>query len=172
MQNFLDFEKPLLDIKSKIEELRHLKDSSENIANELSNLQDKYDKTLNELYDNLTPIQKVKVCRHQDRPKFSDIITEIFDKFEIISGDRLFAEDCSIKGGLAKLNEKNYLVIGNDKGNDIDSRVKNNFGMAKPEGYRKAQRLYSLADKFNIPVVTFVDTPGAFPGVEAEDSGQ
>lgn len=172
MQNFLDFEKPLLDIKSKIEELRHLKDSSENIANELSNLQDKYDKTLNELYDNLTPIQKVKVCRHQDRPKFSDIITEIFDKFEIISGDRLFAEDCSIKGGLAKLNEKNYLVIGNDKGNDIDSRVKNNFGMAKPEGYRKAQRLYSLADKFNIPVVTFVDTPGAFPGVEAEDRGQ
>ena len=172
MQNFLDFEKPLLDIKSKIEELRHLKDSSENIANELSNLQDKYDKTLNELYDNLTPIQKVKVCRHQDRPKFSDIITEIFDKFEIISGDRLFAEDCSIKGGLAKLNEKNYLVIGNDKGNDIDSRVKNNFGMAKPEGYRKAQRLYSLADKCNIPVVTFVDTPGAFPGVEAEDRGQ
>jgi len=172
MQNFLDFEKPLLDIKSKIEELRHLKDTSENIANELSNLQDKYDKTLNELYNKLTPIQKVKVCRHQDRPKFSEIITEIFDKFEIISGDRLFAEDCSIKGGLAKLNGKNYLVIGNDKGNDIDSRVKNNFGMAKPEGYRKAQRLYSLADKFNIPVVTFVDTPGAFPGVEAEDRGQ
>lgn len=172
MQNFLDFEKPLLDIKSKIEELRHLKDSSENIANELSNLQDKYDKTLSVLYDKLTPIQKVKVCRHQDRPKFSDIITEIFDKFEIISGDRLFAEDCSIKGGLAKLNGKNYLIIGNDKGNDIDSRVKNNFGMAKPEGYRKAQRLYSLADKFNIPVVTFVDTPGAFPGVEAEDRGQ
>lgn len=172
MQNFLDFEKPLLDIKSKIEELRHLKDSSENIANELSNLQDKYDKTLSDLYNNLTPIQKVKVCRHQDRPKFSDIVTEIFDKFEVISGDRLFAEDCSIKGGLAKLNEKNYLVIGNDKGNDIDSRVKNNFGMAKPEGYRKAQRLYSLADKFNIPVVTFVDTPGAFPGVEAEDRGQ
>jgi acetyl-CoA carboxylase carboxyl transferase subunit alpha len=172
MQNFLDFEKPLLDIKSKIEELRHLKDSSENIANELSNLQDKYDKTLSDLYDKLTPIQKVKVCRHQDRPKFSEIITEIFDKFEVISGDRLFAEDCSIKGGLAKLNEKNYLVIGNDKGNDIDSRVKNNFGMAKPEGYRKAQRLYSLADKFNIPVVTFVDTPGAFPGVEAEDRGQ
>ena len=172
MQNFLDFEKPLLDIKSKIEELRHLKDSSENIANELSNLQDKYDKTLRDLYENLTPIQKVKVCRHQDRPKFSEIATEIFDKFEIISGDRLFAEDCSIKGGLAKINEKNYLIIGNDKGNDIDSRVKNNFGMAKPEGYRKAQRLYTLADKFNIPVVTFVDTPGAFPGVEAEDRGQ
>ena len=172
MQNFLDFEKPLLDIKSKIEELRHLKDSSENIANELSNLQDKYDKTLSDLYENLTPIQKVKVCRHQDRPKFSEIATEIFDKFEIISGDRLFAEDCSIKGGLAKINEKNYLIIGNDKGNDIDSRVKNNFGMAKPEGYRKAQRLYTLADKFNIPVVTFVDTPGAFPGVEAEDRGQ
>ena len=172
MQNFLDFEKPLLDIKSKIEELRHLKDSSENIANELSNLQDKYDKTLSDLYNNLSPIQKVKVCRHQDRPKFGEIVTEIFDKFEIISGDRLFAEDCSIKGGLANLGEKNYLIIGNDKGNDIDSRVKNNFGMAKPEGYRKAQRLYNLANKFNLPVVTFVDTPGAFPGVEAEDRGQ
>ena len=93
MQNFLDFEKPLLDIKSKIEELRHLKDTSENIANELTNLQDKYDKTLGELYDNLTPIQKVKVCRHQDRPKFSQIVEEIFEKFEMISGDRLYSED-------------------------------------------------------------------------------
>ena len=134
MQNFLDFEKPLLDIKSKIEELRHLKDTSENIANELSNLQDKYDKVLSDLYENLTPIQKVKVCRHQDRPKFSQIIDQIFDKFEIISGDRLFSEDRSIKGGFGRLDNKNYLIIGNDKGNDIDTRVKNNFGMAKPEG--------------------------------------
>tara|TARA_E500000331_G_scaffold339384_1_gene369579 strand:+ start:249 stop:1205 length:957 start_codon:yes stop_codon:yes gene_type:complete len=172
MQNFLDFEKPLLDIKSKIEELRHLKDTSENIANELSNLQDKYDNVLSKLYDNLTPIQKVKVCRHQDRPKFSQIIDQIFDKFEIISGDRLFSEDRSIKGGFGRLDNKNYLIIGNDKGNDIDTRVKNNFGMAKPEGYRKAQRLYNLANKFNLPVVTFVDTPGAHPGVDAEDRGQ
>ena len=160
----LDFEKPLLEIRSKIEELRHLKDSSENIANELTVLQDKFDKTLDDIYNNLTPIQKVKVCRHQDRPKFDEIVKNIFDKFEVICGDRLFSEDSSIKGGLAKLENRNFLVVGNDKGIDIDSRVKNNFGMAKPEGYRKAQRLFNLASKFKIPVVTFIDTPGAFPG--------
>ncbi len=172
MQNFLDFEKPLLDIQTKIEELRHLKDSSANIANELSSLQDKFDKTLLEIYQDLSPFQKVKVCRHQDRPKFLDIVKEIFDSFEILSGDRLYADDSSIKGGFAEINKKNFIIIGNDKGKDIDSRVKNNFGMAKPEGYRKAQRLLKIADKFNIPVVTFIDTPGAFPGVEAEDRGQ
>ncbi|MEE2695215.1 MAG: acetyl-CoA carboxylase carboxyltransferase subunit alpha [Pseudomonadota bacterium] len=172
MQNFLDFEKPLLDIQTKIEELRHLKDSSSNIANELSSLQEKFDKTLSDIYTNLTPFQKVKVCRHQDRPKFLDIVDNIFDKFEILSGDRLFADDSSIKGGFATINNKSFIVIGNDKGKDIDTRVKNNFGMAKPEGYRKAQRLLRIADKFNLPVVTFIDTPGAFPGVEAEDRGQ
>ncbi len=172
MQNFLDFEKPLLEIRSKIEELRHLKDTSENIANELTILQEKFDKTLDEIYEKLTPMQKVKVCRHQDRPKFDEIVKTIFDKFEVICGDRLFSDDASIKGGLAKIDNKNFLVVGNDKGIDIDTRVKNNFGMAKPEGYRKAQRLFNLASKFKIPVVTFIDTPGAFPGVEAEDRGQ
>ncbi|MFL2660830.1 MAG: acetyl-CoA carboxylase carboxyltransferase subunit alpha [Alphaproteobacteria bacterium] len=172
MQNFLDFEKPLLEIRSKIEELRHLKDTSDNIANELTTLQEKFDKTLDEIYDNLTPIQKVKVCRHQDRPKFDEIVKRIFDNFEVICGDRLFSDDASIKGGLAKIDNKKFLVLGNDKGIDIDTRVKNNFGMAKPEGYRKAQRLFNLASKFKLPVVTFIDTPGAFPGVEAEDRGQ
>ena len=172
MQNFLDFEKPLLEIRSKIEELRHLKDTSDNIANELTILQEKFDKTLDEIYENLTPMQKVKVCRHQDRPKFDEIVKTIFDKFEVICGDRLFSDDASIKGGLAKIDNQNFLVLGNDKGIDIDTRVKNNFGMAKPEGYRKAQRLFNLASKFKIPVVTFIDTPGAFPGVEAEDRGQ
>ncbi|MEC8265252.1 MAG: acetyl-CoA carboxylase carboxyltransferase subunit alpha [Pseudomonadota bacterium] len=172
MQNFLDFEKPLLDIQAKMEELRHLKDSSDNIANELSNLQEKFDKTLFEIYKELTPFQKVKVCRHQDRPKFDDIVSKIFNKFEYLSGDRLFADDSSLKGCLAKIDDKSFLVIGNDKGKDIDSRVKNNFGMAKPEGYRKAQRLFKIASKFNLPIVTFIDTPGAFPGVEAEDRGQ
>ena len=114
MQNFLDFEKPLLEIRSKIEELRHLKDTSENIANELTVLQEKFDKTLDEIYDNLTPIQKVKVCRHQDRPKFDEIVNRIFDKFEVICGDRLFSDDASIKGGLAKIDNKNFLVVGND----------------------------------------------------------
>ncbi len=172
MQNFLDFEKPLLEIRTKIEELRHLKNTSENIANELTVLQDKFDKKLDEIYENLTPMQKVKVCRHQDRPKFDEIVNTIFDKFEIICGDRLYSDDASIKGGLAKIENKKFLVVGNDKGIDIDTRVKNNFGMAKPEGYRKAQRLFNLASKFNLPVVTFIDTPGAFPGVEAEDRGQ
>jgi|TARA_A100001388_G_scaffold8955_1_gene6370 acetyl-CoA carboxylase carboxyl transferase subunit alpha len=172
MQNFLDFEKPLLDIQSKMEELRHLKDNSENIANELSNLQEKFDKKLSEIYKELTPFQKVKVCRHQDRPKFDDLVSKIFDKSEYLSGDRLFADDTSLKGCLAKIGNKKFLVIGNDKGKDIDSRVKNNFGMAKPEGYRKAQRLFNIASKFNLPIVTFIDTPGAFPGVEAEDRGQ
>lgn len=172
MQNFLDFEKPLLDIQAKMEELRHLKDTSENIANELSNLQEKFDKKLYEIYEDLTPFQKVKVCRHQDRPKFDDIVEKIFDKAEYLSGDRLYADDTSLKGCLTKIEDKKFLVIGNDKGKDIDSRVKNNFGMAKPEGYRKAQRLFKIASKFNIPIVTFIDTPGAFPGVEAEDRGQ
>ena len=127
MQNFLDFERPLLDIQSKMEELRHLKDTSENIANELSNLQEKFDKKLSEIYKELTPFQKVKVCRHQDRPKFDDIVSKIFDKSEYLSGDRLFADDSSLKGCLAKIGNKKFLVIGNDKGKDIDSRVKNNF---------------------------------------------
>ena len=172
MQNFLDFEKPLLEIQAKIEELRHLKDTSENIANELSNLQEKFDKTLFDIYKDLTPFQKVKVCRHQDRPKFEELVRIIFDKFENLAGDRLFGEDSSIKGGFANINNRKFLVIGNDKGNDIDSRVKNNFGMAKPEGYRKAQRLFKIASKFKLPIVSFIDTPGAFPGVEAEDRGQ
>ncbi len=172
MQNFLDFEKPLLEIRTKIEELRHLKDTSENIANELSELQEKFDKKLSNIYQELTPFQKVKVCRHQDRPKFDDIVKLVFDSFENLSGDRLFADDSSIKGGFAKIKNKKFLVVGNDKGKDIDSRVKNNFGMAKPEGYRKAQRLFKIASKFKLPIVSFIDTPGAFPGVEAEDRGQ
>ena len=172
MQNFLDFEKPLLEIWTKIEELRLLKDDSKNIANELTSLQDKFDKVQLEIYSNLTPWQKVKVCRHRDRPKFSDYVDNIFDDFVMLSGDRLFGEDTSLKGGIADFEGNSVVILGHDKGTDIDSRVKNNFGMAKPEGYRKAIRLMELADKFNFPVVTFIDTPGAYPGVDAEDRGQ
>ena len=172
MQNFLDFEKPLLEIRTKIEELRLLKDDSKNIANELTSLQDKFDKVQLEIYSNLTPWQKVKVCRHRDRPKFSDYIDNIFDDFVMLSGDRLSGEDTSLKGGIADFEGNSVVILGHDKGTDIDSRVKNNFGMAKPEGYRKAIRLMELADKFNFPVVTFIDTPGAYPGVDAEDRGQ
>ena len=172
MQNFLDFEKPLLEIQTKIEELRHLKDDSINITNELASLQDDFDKKLKDIYTNLSPWQKVKICRHQDRPKFQDFVENIFDEFISLSGDRLYSEDFSLKGGIASVNEYPCLVLGNDKGKDIDSRVKNNFGMAKPEGYRKAIRLMNLAEKFKLPVISFIDTPGAFPGVDAEDRGQ
>ncbi len=172
MQNFLDFEKPLLEIRTKIEELRHLKDDSKNIANELTSLQDKFDKKLNEIYSDLTAWQKVKVCRHQDRPKFSDYINNIFESFLCLSGDKLYSEDSALKGGLANFQGNTLVVLGNDKGNNIDTRVQNNFGMAKPEGYRKAIRLMDLARKFDFPVVSFIDTPGAFPGVDAEDRGQ
>tara|TARA_A100001388_G_scaffold260811_1_gene229127 strand:- start:85 stop:1041 length:957 start_codon:yes stop_codon:yes gene_type:complete len=172
MQNFLDFEKPLLEIQTKIEELRHLKDDSINIANELASLQDDFDKKLKDIYTSLSPWQKVKICRHQDRPKFQDFVENIFDEFISLSGDRLYSEDFSLKGGIASINEYSCLVLGNDKGKDIDSRVKNNFGMAKPEGYRKAIRLMNLAEKFKLPVICFIDTPGAFPGVDAEDRGQ
>ena len=121
MQNFLDFEKPLLEIRTKIEELRHLKDDSKNIANELSSLQDKYDNALSEIYKNLTPWQKVKICRHQDRPKFFDYVNNIFEDFVILSGDRLYSDDFAIKGGIGSLDGDTFVVIGNDKGNDIDS---------------------------------------------------
>lgn len=172
MQNFLDFEKPLLEIQTKIEELRHLKDDSINIANELSSLQDDFDRKLKDIYTRLTPWQKVKICRHQDRPKFQDFIDNIFNDFISLSGDRLFSEDSSLKGGVAKIDQTSCIIMGNDKGQDVEARVKNNFGMAKPEGYRKAQRLMRLAGKFSLPVISFIDTPGAYPGVDAEDRGQ
>ena len=119
MQNFLDFEKPLLEIRTKIEELRHLKDDSKNIANELTSLQDKFDKKLNEIYSDLTAWQKVKVCRHQDRPKFSDYINNIFESFLCLSGDKLYSEDSALKGGLANFQGNTLVVLGNDKGNNI-----------------------------------------------------
>ena len=172
MQNFLDFEKPLLEIQTKIEELRHLKDDSENIANELIALQEKFDKTLRDIYSNLTPWQKVKICRHQDRPKYQDFVEKIFDEYINLSGDRLFGDDNALRGGLAKIDGFSCIVLGNDKGKNIDDRVKNNFGMAKPEGYRKAQRIMNISKKFLLPIITFIDTPGAFPGIEAEDRGQ
>ena len=129
MQNFLDFEKPLLEIQTKIEELRHLKADSKNIANELTSLQEKYDEKLKEIYSNLTPWQKVKVCRHQDRPKINDFIENIFEDFINLSGDRSYSEDSALRGGIGEIDGHSVIVLGNDKGNNIDSRVKNNFGI-------------------------------------------
>jgi len=171
--NFLDFEKPIAELEGKIEELRHLSDSDEiNIAEEINRLQVKVDKLLRTTYGKLSPWQKAQVARHPDRPHTSDYINRLITDFTPLAGDRAFAEDKAIIGGLGRFRGRSVMVIGHEKGNDTESRLKHNFGMAKPEGYRKARRLMKMADQFKIPVLTLVDTAGAFPGVEAEARGQ
>jgi acetyl-CoA carboxylase carboxyl transferase subunit alpha len=173
MNKFLDFEKPIAELVGKIEELRHLANNKDlNIADEVSKLQLKADKMMRQTYTQLTPWQRVQVARHPDRPKFSAYINAIFTDFVPLAGDRLFADDQSIVGGLATLGGVSVMVIGQEKGNDTESRVKHNFGMPKPEGYRKAQRLMDIANRFKLPVITFIDTPGAYPGIDAEERGQ
>lgn len=172
MTKFLDFEKPIADLEGKIEELRHISGRDLNIVDEVARLQNKADRMLRQTYQTLTPWQKVQVARHPDRPKFFDYLDMLVDDFMPLSGDRVFGEDCAIIGGFGKLLGRSVMIIGQQKGHDTETRVKHNFGMPKPEGYRKAQRLMRLADRFNLPVITFVDTAGAFPGIEAEERGQ
>lgn len=173
MNKFLDFEKPISELLGKVEELKHLSNSgSLNIVDEVAKLQSKADKLLRQTYTALTPWQKVQVARHPDRPKFLQYLNKIFTDFVPLCGDRSFADDQSIIGGIATLDGFSVMVIGQEKGSDTESRVKHNFGMPKPEGYRKAQRLMDLANRFKLPVITFIDTPGAYPGVDAEERGQ
>lgn len=173
MHNFLDFEKPIAELEGKIEELRHLTGNDEvNIADEVARLQDKLTKLLQSTYGKLTPWQKTQVARHPDRPHFTDYVAHLFEGFTPLAGDRLFGEDEAIIGGLARLQGRTVMVIGHEKGRDTELRVKHNFGMAKPEGYRKSIRLMRMAERFGIPVVTLVDTAGAFPGADAEARGQ
>ena len=173
MNKFLDFEKPVAELVGKIEELKHLSNNKDlNIADEVSKLQVKADKVMRLAYTQLTPWQKVQVARHPDRPKFLQYAEVMFEDFLPLAGDRLFGDDQSIVGGLAKLNGQSVMVIGQEKGSDTEQRVRHNFGMPKPEGYRKAQRLMDLAHRFKLPVITFVDTPGAYPGIDAEERGQ
>lgn len=173
MAVFLDFEKPIADLEGKIEELRHLSSAGDfNIVEEVSKLQVKVDKLLRQTYGNLTPWQKVQVARHPNRPQFFDYLHHLFEDFLPLSGDRNFAEDQAIVGGIGRFGGRSVMVIGQQKGNDLESRVRHNFGMAKPEGYRKAKRLMELADRFNLPIVTFIDTAGAYPGIDAEERGQ
>lgn len=173
MNKFLDFEKPIAELVGKIEELKHLANNKDlNIADEVSKLQSKADKMMRQTYTQLSPWQKVQVARHPDRPKFLAYVNAIFTNFIPLAGDRLFADDQSIVGGLASLNGQSVMVIGQEKGSDTESRVKHNFGMPKPEGYRKAQRLMDIANRFKLPVITFIDTPGAYPGIDAEERGQ
>ena len=173
MKIFLDFEAEIADLEGKINELRHISDGRGiNILEEISNLEFRAKKILKEKYSNLTPWQRVQVARHPDRPHTLDYLEGIFSDFINLSGDRNYADDLAIVGGLASLNQRSVVVIGQEKGDDTDSRVKRNFGMARPEGYRKCARLMNLANKFNLPIITFVDTAGAYPGVGAEKRGQ
>ncbi|MFV3075227.1 acetyl-CoA carboxylase carboxyltransferase subunit alpha [Niveispirillum fermenti] len=171
--HFLEFEKPIAELEAKIEELRHLADGGDlNIADEVKKLQDKVDKLLRSTYAKLTPAQKVQVARHPNRPHCLDYVEALITDFTPLAGDRLFGEDRAVIGGLGRFRGRSVVVIGQEKGNDTESRVKHNFGMAKPEGYRKAQRLMAMADRFGLPVISLVDTAGAFPGVSAEERGQ
>jgi acetyl-CoA carboxylase carboxyl transferase subunit alpha len=173
MPTFLDFEKPIAELEGKIEELRHLATSGDiNIAEEVSRLQTKVDRLLRQTYAKLTPWQKTLVARHPDRPHLKDYIQGLIEDFTPLAGDRLYAEDNAILGGIGRFRGRSAMIIGQEKGSDTETRVRHNFGMAKPEGYRKAQRLLRLADSYKLPVVTLVDTPGAYPGVGAEERGQ
>lgn len=173
MQAYLDFEKPIADLESKIEELKHLSSEGEvNIADEVGRLQEKVHRLLTQTYSKLTPWQKAQVARHQSRPHAMAYIDTLVDDFTPLAGDRAFADDNAIVGGLGRFRGRSVVIIGNEKGDTTETRIRHNFGMAKPEGYRKAQRLMQLADRFKLPLITLVDTPGAYPGVDAEARGQ
>jgi acetyl-CoA carboxylase carboxyl transferase subunit alpha len=173
MRQYLDFEKPVAELESKIEELRRMTSPGEiNIADEVARLTDKADKQLRATYAKLTPWQKTLVARHADRPKAARVIAALIDEFLPLAGDRAFADDAAIIGGLGKFRGTPVMVIGTEKGTDTETRIKHNFGMARPEGYRKAHRLIELAGRFGLPILTFVDTSGAFPGIDAEARGQ
>ncbi len=173
MLTYLDFEKPIAELERRLTELRETASAgSIDIDSEVTRLEAKSTKLLKETYARLTPWQKSQVARHPDRPHFKDFVAGMTDEFMPLAGDRAFGDDPAIIGGLARIGGKKVMLIGHEKGDDTASRLKHNFGMAKPEGYRKAIRLMSLADRFGLPVVTLVDTPGAFPGVQAEERGQ
>ncbi|WP_430416469.1 acetyl-CoA carboxylase carboxyltransferase subunit alpha [Parasphingorhabdus sp.] len=173
MTSYLDFEKPIAALESRIIELRETADEgSLDIESEITKLQSKSSKMLRDTYTRLTPWQKTQVARHPERPHFKDFVRGLFDEFIPLGGDRNFGDDQAILGGFAKLGDRRLVVIGHEKGDDTESRLRHNFGMGKPEGYRKAIRLMDLADRFALPVVTLVDTSGAFPGVSAEERGQ
>jgi acetyl-CoA carboxylase carboxyl transferase subunit alpha len=170
---FLSFEQPIAELESKIEELRFVQeDSAVDISEEIDRLSQKSQQLTKDLYAKLTPWQVSQIARHPQRPYTMDYVNEIFTDFHELHGDRTYADDQSIVGGLARFNGQSCMVIGHQKGRDTKERAMRNFGMPKPEGYRKALRLMKVAEKFNLPVFTFVDTPGAFPGIDAEERGQ
>ena len=173
MRHYLDFEKPLAELEGKIDELRKMSEADGlNIAEEVAKLTEKSDRQLRATYAKLTPWQKTQVARHPDRPKASDYLAALVSDFLPLAGDRGFADDAAVIGGIGRFGGRAVVVLGTEKGADTDSRVRHNFGMARPEGYRKARRLIELAGRFRLPVLSFVDTSGAFPGIDAEARGQ
>jgi acetyl-CoA carboxylase carboxyl transferase subunit alpha len=173
IRHFLDFEQPIAALESKIEELRRLSTTGElNIADEVGRLETSANRLLRQAYARLTPWQKVQVARHPERPHSLDYIGGLISEFVPLAGDRAFGEDAAIVGGIGRFAGRSVVVIGTEKGADTTARLKHNFGMARPEGYRKARRLMRLAERFRLPVMTFVDTPGAYPGIDAEARGQ
>ena len=174
MRTYLDFEKPVAEIEGKIADLREMADGGETdgISKEIEGLEGKAKSSLEDIYKKLTPWQKTQVARHGERPHCSDYIAQLITDYSPLAGDRSYGEDSAIMGGPGRFRGEAVMVIGHEKGADTESRLKHNFGMARPEGYRKAVRLMEMADKFGLPVLTFVDTPGAYPGVGAEERGQ
>jgi acetyl-CoA carboxylase carboxyl transferase subunit alpha len=174
MRTYLDFEKPIAELESKVAELKALagEQRSVSIAEELARLERKAREALEETYSGLTPWQKTQVARHPERPHFRHYIDAIVEDFTPLAGDRYFAEDQAIVGGVGRLEGRSVIVLGHEKGSDTEGRIKHNFGMARPEGYRKAVRLMEMADRFKLPVVSLVDTAGAYPGIGAEERGQ
>ena len=175
MRSYLEFEKPFANIEGKIHELKSVEQSDEDgidLEGEISKLEEKAKSTLKELYSKLTPWHKTQIARHPDRPHFQEYVSQFITDFSPMAGDRLFSEDHAIIAGFGRFDGKSVAVIGQEKGNDTQSRLKRNFGMARPEGYRKAVRLMELADRFDIPIITIVDTAGAYPGIGAEERGQ
>jgi acetyl-CoA carboxylase carboxyl transferase subunit alpha len=173
MRHFLDFERPIAELEGKIEELRHLStENGLNIAEEVGRLAGQTDRLLRQTYAKLTPWQKVLVARHPERPHCQDYLAGLLEDLVPLAGDRHFGEDHAVIGGLARFRGRSVVVLGTEKGADTEARVKHNFGMARPEGYRKARRLMRLAEHFQLPLLTFVDTAGAYPGIDAEARGQ
>ncbi|WP_442909894.1 acetyl-CoA carboxylase carboxyltransferase subunit alpha [Hyphomicrobium sp.] len=173
VRTYLDFEKPIAELESKVSELKTLEDGEGvSIADEIKKLEQKAKAALVDTYGKLTPWQKTQVARHPERPHSLDYIAELIEDFTPLAGDRYFAEDEAIMGGLGRFRGRSVVIIGHEKGSDTEGRIRHNFGMARPEGYRKAVRLMDMADRFNLPVVTLVDTAGAYPGIGAEERGQ
>ena len=171
--NYLDFEQPIADLEVKIEELRLVGNNSDlNLTDEITRLQEKSQKLTEQVFSNLTAWQVSQLARHPMRPYTLDYLNLLFDDFDELHGDRNFGDDPAIIGGIARLNDRPVMVIGHQKGRDIKQKVKRNFGMPRPEGYRKALRLMEMAERFKMPILTFIDTPGAYPGIDAEERGQ